>query len=102
MPAIEDAIEALYNVYLTDAALLPDAETRLDVVMMVEQWKGAQIATAALQADRLQSYSMGGNSYTRRNIADLAGTTAALKQSITDALYGGRSRLVDNRFEAML
>jgi hypothetical protein len=99
MSALQAAIDALKAQYLTDSALLPDVETRLDVAMQIEQWYAVQGALAALQSERLQSYSMGGNSYTRRQIPELESSAAQLKQAISEALYGGRNRLVDNRFE---
>jgi hypothetical protein len=100
--ALSEAVAALKAHYLTDAALLPDVEVRLEVTMLIEQWHAAQSALVALQGQGLQSYSMGGNSYTRRNVPELEATAGNLKQAISEALYGGRSRLVDNRFEVML
>jgi hypothetical protein len=95
--ALAVAIAALKAEYITQAAALNNTRAQLDVTMRIEQWAGAMTAAAALQSERLQSYSMGGNSYTRRNVPELEATAETLKQTIENALYGGGSRLVDNR-----
>jgi len=97
---ISDAIAALKNEYMTQAAALQDTRTQLDTIMRIEQWANAMTAATALQSERLQSYSMGGNSYTRRNVPELEASAETLKAIIDGTLYGGGSRLIDNRMEA--
>ena len=93
---LETAIAALKAEYIAQAAALSDTRQQLDVTMRIEQWSGAMTAAAALQSERLQSYSMGGNSYTRRNVPELEATAEGLKNVIDSILYGGGSRIVDH------
>ncbi len=97
MSALAAAIAALKAEYITQAAALTNTHLQLDVTMRIEQWAGAMTAAAALQSERLQSYSMGGNSYTRRNVPELEASAEMLKQTIENMLFGHGSRLVDHR-----
>ncbi len=92
------AIDALKAEYLSQAAALSDTQQQLDVAMRIEQWAGAMAAAADLQSQRLQSYSMGGNSYTRRQVPELEASAERLHDHIKSILYGHGSRLIDNRY----
>jgi len=96
MGAIENAIAALKAEYIAQAAALGDTRATLDVTMRIEQWAGAMVAAASLQSERLQSYTMGGNSYTRRNVPELETSAENLKAEIERVLYGHGSRLVNH------
>jgi hypothetical protein len=94
--ALATAIANLKAEYLAQAATLADTRQQLDVTMRIEQWAGAMTAAAALQSERLQSYSMGGNSYTRRNVPELEASAESLHELIKSVLYGYGARLIDH------
>lgn len=89
-------IAALADYWQTEAATL-DGEDRLECELAVARWRAVQTALNALEGQGLQSYTMAGNSYTRRDIPAMHASANALRMEIRSYVSGGGSRLIDNR-----
>lgn len=63
-----------------------NAISRAHLLGLIEEYVGARDALAALSAETVSSYSVGGRSFTRRNLADLEGRVNALVRDLVEAL----------------
>ena len=91
-----DQITALAAYWTTEAASL-SGEDRLECELAIARWTTVQTALDALEGQGLQSYTMAGNSYTRRDIPAMQASANALRMEIRSYVSGGGSRLIDNR-----
>lgn len=65
-------ISDLKAALIAEAAKLSDTLQQLEVLSLIDDWYSCRVAVAAVQANGIASYSIGGRSVTRQNVDTFA------------------------------
>lgn len=82
----------------TRAAALDDELERLECVALIDEWYNCRTAVAALTATNVVSYSINGQTVTRREIPSMTRRASELYNEIKAILFGGNVSHADCRF----
>lgn len=94
MSALSDLKEALD----ARAAVLEDELERLECLALIDEWYNCRTAVAALTATNVVSYSINGQTVTRREIPSMTRRASELYGEIKAVLFGGNVSHADCRF----
>ena len=86
-------ISDLKAALIEQAASISNAIDRLDCLATIDDWYACRVAVAAVQANSVQSYSIGGRSVTRQNLAQFQEQERQLYARILEFLYARGSSL---------
>jgi len=93
MAAIADINTAL----LARAATITDALQRAECEAAIAEYIALRTAILALSSSQITSYSLGGRSVTRADLASLRQQAQAARAEIVDAMDGGEILIADLR-----
>lgn len=88
------AIDDLNNAITTEVALISDTLNKAKAAYVQESYIAALTKQTALEANEITSYSIGGRSFTYRDVQAGASAVAALESELAGLIYG-TSRLID-------
>lgn len=92
------ALSELKDKFVADAASVTDDVDRLEALALIDEWFACATASSKLSSKDVISYSIGGQTVTRRDVPQLARRESELKGQIKALLYGGTGGFVDCRF----
>ncbi len=77
------------------AAELSDELDRLESLALIDEWYAARLASASLDSGTIQSYSMLGRQFTKKNAPELSRRCDELYAALKARLYGRGVVLAD-------
>ena len=89
------SITALKAAFTVQIATISDALRKAEAEYTLDVWADAMTKQAALEANDITSYSIGGRTFTRRDIAAGQQSVQQLRYNLEAFIYGTQS-LVDN------
>lgn len=92
------ALQNLKAALIVRANALTDELDQLECLALIDEWYNCRAAIAALTATNVVSYSINGQTVTRREIPSMQAREAHLYQEIKAMLFGGNVSHADLRF----
>ena len=86
---------ALKAAYLVEVAKISNVLDKAEATYLVDVWADAVDKQSALEANDIVSYSIGGRTFTRRDVAAGQEAIAQLRYEIRAFIYG-TTTLIDN------
>lgn len=83
---------------VTDANTLSDTVDRLECLSDIDDWYTCRVAVSELSAHDVQSYSVSGRSFTKKDLKSLEARERDLYAKIKARLYCAGSMLADSRY----